>query len=163
MEKPITVSARKTDPLAFGVQKYDNDEEWNIPGGLAPNGVSATHYLRRTQPDITKLTTLAAFLVENCPKYVAGNMPAMQRKHRVTCYNGKTEADMMRSDGRKNANGYIRCYGLENVPSKITDWKFDIIQPGQSDTEYWNKQSENIISAGTVRIEIGENIFQVQS
>lgn len=163
MGKTITVAARKTDQLSFGVQKYDNDEVWNIPGGLAPNGVSATRYLRRTIPDVTRLTPLAAFLVENCPKSVAGNMPATQRKHRVTCYNGKTESDMIRSEGRKNAEGYIRCYDLEKVPSKITDWKFDIIQPGQSDTEYWNRQAENIISAGTVRIEIGKNIFQVQS
>lgn len=162
MNKTIIVAARKTDPIAFGVQKYDNKENWNRVDGIAPNGVNATRYLRRTTPDVTRLTPLAAFLVESCPKSVAGNMPAMRSEHRVTCYNGKTEADMMRSSGRKNAEGYIRCYDLENVPSKIMDWKFDIIEPGQSDTDYWNRQGANIISSGAVRIEIGDNIFEVQ-
>lgn len=162
MSKTIIVAARKTDPLAFGVQKYDNDAEWNTIDGVAPNGVNATRYLRRTAADVTRLTPLAAFLFENCPKSVAGNMPAMRSEHRVACYNGKTEADMMRSENRENAEGYIRCYDLENVPSKISDWKFNIIEPDQSDTDYWNKQAANIISSGAIRIEIGSNIFEVQ-
>lgn len=163
MNKTIIVAASKTDTLAFGVQKYDNDDEWNVVNWVAPNVVNATRHLRRTTPDVTQLTPLAAFLIENCHKSVAGNMTAMQPEHRVTCYNGKTEADMMRSEGKKNAEGYIRCYDLENVPSKIMDWKFDIIAPGQSDTDYWNRQAANIISAGAVRIEIGSHIFEVQS
>lgn len=161
--KQITVAARRIDPLAFGVQKYDNNEEWNTTGGIAPNGVNATRYLRRTIPDISQLSPLAAFLVNHCPQCVAGNMPAMRSEHRVTCYNGRTEADMMRLERRKNAEGYIRCYDLENEPAKINDWRFDIIRPGQSDTEYWDTQAENIVSAGTVRVEIGNNIFEVKS
>lgn len=163
MNKTITVAARKTDRLAFGVQKYSNDAAWNTIGGIAPNGVSATRYLRKTTPALTELTELARFLVQNCPKSVAGNMPAPRREHRVTCYNGKTEADMMRSEGRKNAEGYIRCYDLENVPLKIMDWKFDIIAPDQSDTDYWNEQAEKIIAAGSIRVEIGINIFEIKS
>lgn len=40
--KTITVASTKRDTEVFGVQKYDNDEFWNVPGGMAPNGVCAT-------------------------------------------------------------------------------------------------------------------------
>lgn len=49
--KTITVACRKSDPAAFGVQKYSNAADWNTAGGVVPNGVSATRYLRRTSPN----------------------------------------------------------------------------------------------------------------
>lgn len=180
----ITVAARKPDPAAFGVQKYDNADTWNVPGGVAPNGVSATRYLRRTAPDVTQLTPLAAFLVAHCRRCVAGNFPAFNGAERVRCYNGKTEADTIREtaatpdgEGRYHVNGawfrdpqkaaqlvenLIRCYALEREPARIDDWRFGIIEPDQSDEDFWNAQAARMIAAGVVRVQIGTEQFSVE-
>lgn len=88
----IIVAARKSDPSAYAVQKYSNEAAWNVVGGSAPNGVSATRYLRSTSPDVAHLTPLAEFLARNCPRCVAGNFPAFHIAEKVRCYNGKSVA-----------------------------------------------------------------------
>jgi len=139
--KTITVAASKNDPRAYSVSKYSN-----APG---------VKYLRKIIPERAELTELAQFLYDYCPQVVAGYYPAFDHASRVVCYNGKTEADMMRLEKRKNIEGYISCYDLENMPSKIADWKFDVIRRNQSDTAYWNLQAEKMRGSGVVRITIG--------
>lgn len=146
--KTITVAASKNDTRAYSVRKFSNSPE--------------VKYLRKISPDRNELTELAAFLFDNCPPVVAGYYPAFDHANRVVCYNGKTEADMMRLEKRKNAEGYIRCYDLENVPSKIDDWKFDVIRHDQSDTGYWNLQAAKMLGAGVVRITIGSSEWVTQ-
>lgn len=179
----ITVAATKSDPHAFGVQKYDNRADWNRPGGIAPNGVRATRYLRKTAPAISALSPLAAFLVAHCPPVVAGRMPHFHSNERVRVYNGKTEAEMYRlaactpdKYGRhwvggtwfrdsaralEVAENFIHVYALEDKLSRIDDWLFDVIQPGQSDSEYWNRQAENMIRAGSTRVKIDTAEFLI--
>jgi hypothetical protein len=178
--KRITVVCRKRDPRMFTVQKYSNNEEWNVIGGTAPNGVHATRYLRKTSPDISKLNPLAQFLFENCPTYVGGFYHAFELSDRVQVFNGKTEADMLRDDAsrgicksapwiktvaeaQKSAEGFIHCYELENVPAKIDDWLFDIIEPEQSDEEYWNNQADQMIRAGAVSVTVNKQSFKINA
>lgn len=54
------------------------------------------------------------------------------------------------------ADGLIHCYELESRPCKINDWLFSIINPEQTDEEYWNQEAERIIAAGGKKIKIGE-------
>jgi len=177
--KQITVTCRKSDPKVFTAQKYDNDAAWNIVGGTAPSGVHATRYLRHTSPDLEKLTPLARFLFENCPKTVAGNYPSFELSNRVRCFNGKTQADMLREDAergicksapwvktideaRKMAENFIYCYNLENSPCKIDDWYFDIIQPDETDAEYWNREAGRMVLAGATTITVNSKSFHVK-
>lgn len=141
--KTITVAASKNDTRAYPVRKFSNSTE--------------VKYLRKISPNRDKLSELAQFLFDSCPPVVAGYYPAFDHSSRVICYNGKTEADMMRLENRKNAEGFIKCYDLENAPCKIQDWKFDLIRNGQNDTDYWNLQASRMISAGVSRITIGSN------
>ena len=184
MNTKVVVAARKNDQAAYGVQKYSNEAEWNQPGGSAPTGVSATRYLRKTSPDITKLSPLAAFLVTNCPRCVAGNFPAFNSEQRVRCYNGKSESDVIRGNavkrdafGRYTVNGrrfsnqqaaieaaasLIAAYGLGDEKARIDDWHFEIIGPRQTDDEYWNQEARRMLSAGVTRVVIGEAEFTVE-
>lgn len=157
----IIVCARKADEKSYPVQKYDNNESWNRQDAFAPSGVIATRYLRRTNPDVDKLDILAKWLVENVPSTVEGNMPAHFLEHRVRCYNGKTEADMIRKSGKPNAENIIQAYDLEKKWSYISDWLFPIIGPDEIDIDYWNRTAKEMIDAGTIKIQIGDNIFEV--
>ncbi|MBC8400075.1 MAG: hypothetical protein H8E14_01155 [Candidatus Marinimicrobia bacterium] len=175
--RTISVPAHKRDPNVFGVQKYSNNAPWNVPGGCAPNGVSATRYLRHTSPDDTQLSPLARFLFENCPPCVAGKMPAHKYTDRVRILNGKTQADMERlnykkylcpsyncttdADAKIMAERYIHAYALENELCQINDWLFAIIEPNQTDEEYWNQEAKRMLAADAVRIETNNKIFEV--
>lgn len=141
--KTITVAASKNDQRAYPVRKFSNSPE--------------VIFLRKICPSRDELSELAAFLFDNCPPVVAGYYPAFDHSSRVVCYNGKSEADMMRLEKRKNAENYIRCYELENVPCKIDDWKFDVIRHDQCDTGYWNLQAAKMLGAGVVRVTIANN------
>ena len=126
MTHTITVSCLKSDQRSFGAQKYDNAEDWNVSGGRAPNGVSATRYLRQTNPDAYQLTPLAAWLVANLPAYVAGK--------------------------QKRRTGNLRCEGRETTV--IESWLFPQIAPSESDTEYWNRVARELLAAGVARVSI---------
>lgn len=160
MTNEIIVCARKADEKSYPVQKYDNKESWNQQDGFAPTGVSATRYLRKTNPDNKKLDKLAKWLVENVPKIVAGNMPANLSENRVQCYNGKSEADMVRESENPNADNIIKAYDLENKPAYISDWLFPIIQPNETDIDYWNRASNEMVNAGSIKVQIGDQIFE---
>lgn len=147
MKKQITVACRKRDIKCFTVQKYSNDESWNVEGGTAPSGVHATRYLRRTSPDLDKLTPLARFLFENCPKCVFGNYPAFELLDRVQVFNGKSEGDVL--------------YDLDNKPAKINDWHFDIIEPDQTDVDYWNMTAGRILAVGATVVQVGGQKWEV--
>lgn len=145
--KTITVAASKNDPRAFSVRKFSKSPDLK--------------YLRKITPDVAKLNELAKFLFDNCPPVVAGYYPAFNHADRVVCYNGRSEADQMRAEGKRNAENIIKCYNLENEPCKIQDWKFDVIRHDQSDTEYWNLQASKMRGAGVVRVMIGSAEFNV--
>jgi hypothetical protein len=159
MKNHTTVAASRIDPASFLVRKFSNcDYEFNC--------------LRRTNPELEQLSPFALFLIEHTPQCVAGNYPAFHRENRVRCYNGKTEADMLRADptkqriasnGKTIAENIIKRYDLEKTPCVISDWRFSVIQPGQSDTEYWNREADLIGRRGVVRVEIGNSVFEVQS
>ena len=169
---PITVSCLKSDPLALGVQKYDNAEPWNVAGGGAPNGVSATRYLRRTSPDASALSPLAGWLVENLSGCVAG-----RTKHRtgnLRCEGRETEFRALvrefspggwrHSSGlwgkhrtpEQRAKSFEAMYGEEfmNSPTVIESWLFPQILPRESDTDYWNRVAHEIAAAGTARVSV---------
>ena len=132
----VIVPARKIDPRAFGVQKYSNRAAWNVPGGFAPNGVSATRYLRETKPELSALTPLARWLYEHAPRCVAGKMPSFNRDERVLCSN---------KDG------------------VTIDWLFDIIEPNETDEAYWNNEAKRMLAAGVTRIAIGDAEWTLHS
>lgn len=152
--KTIAVSCLKTDPAAFGVQKYDNAAEWNVDGGSAPNGVSATRYMRRTAPDFAQLTPLAAWLAGHLPECVAGTMKRMAGNLRVE--GALTECDALRRTmGDERAAKYIRAYAIaEDQPTVIEAWLFPQIMPNEDDAAYWNRVAAQIVAAGARRVSI---------
>lgn len=145
----LIVSSRKRDPKTQGVQKYDNSASWNVVGGMAPNGVCATRWQRRLEPDLAQLSPLAAFLATAGDGInVSGRMPHPRRECNVQCYNGKTNSDYV--DAKTSA-----MWGFfAKRPVKV-DWLFDIIEPHETDEEYLNRQAERILAAGTVRVLFG--------
>lgn len=177
--RTIVVSARKRDPKVVEIQKYDNRDSWNISGGLAPNGVCATRYLRHTTPRVSLLCPLAAWLVTYCPGYLAGKMPHTQFNCRVSVYNGRSKAEQILYEAKtslavgathfadsgaaiKAAESLLAAYsGHLDSPHKINDWLFDIIEPIQTDERYWNLQASKMIAAGAVRVSIGEHFFDL--
>ncbi|MFA5100063.1 MAG: hypothetical protein WC547_04170 [Candidatus Omnitrophota bacterium] len=184
--KTIIVATGKNAPNGYGVQKYDNDEPWNTLNGSAPNGVNATRWLRKTTPDVAKLSPLAAWLVEHVPRCVSGRMPAFNHNDRVRVYNGKTEGDMLRQEARekcyvngmifrdtptstepavdralKYAERVIECFDLDSRPAHIEDWLFDRIGFEESDEDYWNRTAAAMLAVGATMIEIGENKINV--
>jgi len=178
--KTIIVSTGKNAPNGYGVQKYDNDEPWNILNGSAPNGVNAMRWLRKTTPDPTKLSPLASWLVDNVPEYCGGKMPHFDHSKRVRCYNGKTEAETMRDGASrgicisigysgsperalKYAENFIKCYELEGELTRIDDWLFDQIFFDETDEEYWNRQADKMLVAGVKTVEIGDKKFDAPS
>lgn len=161
--KTITVASRKRDPKAVGVQKYTNSDAWNVPGGTAPTGVSATRYLRQTSPDVTKLSPLASWLFQHCPPCVAGKMPSPNHENRIRCYNGLTVAEeMRRSTPDKTTEPMIAAYDLENQQSRLDDWLFEVIEPDQTDEDYWNAEASRMLAMGTIRVEIGPNYYEME-
>lgn len=175
----VSVACTKNDPAGFWVQKYDNRAGWNFPGGIAPNGVSATRYLRKTSPALEYLSPLAAWLFKHAPACVAGNLPRFDVTARVRCYSALTEAEELRKRARTPdcygrhyvgamwyldpveamaaAERVIRCYAEQEMdqPARIDDWKFPIIGINQSDDDYWNGVAEQMIRAGVARVRIG--------
>lgn len=149
----ITVSCLRSDPAGFGIPKYDNRENWNTPGGRAPNGVSATRWLRRTAPDAALLSPLAAWLVANLPLCVAGTMPTRSGNLRIE--GRETEADAVRRRYGSLAANIIRCYAIpEDRPTIIDSWLFPQIATNEDDTAYWNRVAAEIIAAGGGRLSV---------
>lgn len=137
-KRSITVAARSSDPRMFRAQRYGK-----------------VFYLRKTTPEPELLVPLAAFLMEHIDNCVAGEMnPASQRV--VLLYSGKTEAQLLRErkPGSHTENIIASC-GLDRKLAKIGEWQFQVIEPGQSDEEYWNTQADRILSAGISCIVIG--------
>ena len=148
--RSITVASRKHDPRTHHIQKYDNGEPWNAPGGITPTGVSATRYLRTTVPDRARLSPLAAWLATHVPGYVAGRLSHPQPTAQVLCTNGKTRAEMLPSDATRRAYRDLDGDALHQI-----DWLFSIIEPEQTDHAYWNTEAEKMLMAGIVEITVG--------
>lgn len=162
--KTVIVSAHRIDKKSELLPKYDNDAAWNNPNDFAPNGVAAYKCIRRTMPDFVKLSPLAQFLVSNL-KNVYGKMPNIDLAQRVHCYNGKTEAQMLRAEKKYNeetTEKMIKSYDLENILCKTDGWLFDIINENQSDEDYWNNQADKIVNTGAILIKIGTAEFKIK-
>ena len=140
--RSITVAARYGDPRMFRAQKY-----------------SEVVYLRKTTPAPQLLTSLAAFLVEHVDGCVVKEMGSLAGR-RMLLYSGKTEAEILREriPGRATEN-IISHNGLDQIPAKIGEWQFSVIEPDQSDAEYWNTQANRMLAAGVSRIVIGQAVF----
>jgi hypothetical protein len=174
----ITVTCRKRDAAVRVVPKYDNLSDFDVTpeNPCLPNGVYGYRHLRRTSPQIDALSPLAAWLVER----FEGSCQAGTQKQRygryLRCYNGKTEADMMRDAARRGTSGgstwigpdavrlateraenFIRCYDLETKPAQIDQWLFPIIEAEESDEQYWNRVADEIRAAGVVRVVCVDN------
>lgn len=156
--RTISVPAHTYDRKHYGVPKYDNNEEWNRPGRPAPNGVSAYRWLRDTTPNVAQLSPLAAWLVANVPPTVAGTMPHPQKQYRVRCYNGKTIAEQ-----NNWSDAQIRTWAPHGDKlAMIDDYLFPIIQPKQSDSDYWNAVAQSMIEQGIIRVVIGASEWSAQ-
>ena len=119
---------------------------------MAPNGVSAYRWLRKTTPDSTKLIPLAAWLVEHVPSCVAGKMPHPQLQYRVRCFNGKTVAEQNNWTEQQK-----QVWAPEgDKPARIDDYLFPIIEPKQTDEEYWNMVAAQMLEFGINCIVIGD-------
>lgn len=169
----ITVTCRKLDPAVKIVPKYDNLDDFSVTpeSPLLPNGVYGYRHLRRTSPQKEALSPLAAWLVEQFDGTCqAGTQKTMYGRY-LRCYNGKTEADLMREEARKGrcngswwigpdafrlaserAENVIHCYDLEKTPAQIDQWLFPIIEVNESDEQYWNRAADEIRAAGITRV-----------
>ena len=147
---------------------------------MAPNGVSATRWLRKLAPDQSQLSPLAAWLVavsdiSERGICVAGRLPHPRRECRVVCFNGRTEAEQIMHEARtrlvvncrryntekdavRAAEDLINVYGSSlDRPQRIDDWLFDVIQPEESDESFLNRQADRILGTGVTRIEFYNN------
>ena len=43
----------------------------------------------------------------------------------------------------------------------IDSWLFDIIELNETDEHYWNRQAEEMIEIGTVRVSVGNAAYEV--
>jgi len=167
----ITVACRKRDAAVKIVPKYDNLADYNVTleNPLLPNGVYGYRHLRRTTPQISVLPPLAAWLVEQfnggC---VAGTQTTLRGRYLV-CYNGQTEADVLRDTWRRRVRvgdpqagtaeqleGTIHCYDLNSRAARI-EWLFPIIEPNESDETYWMRVADEIRDAKITRIVYVDN------
>lgn len=155
----MEIRAVKNKKRAIQTFKYHTKN--GDPNMCPANGVAATFWAYELNPDLEKLIPLARFLFENLKgQYVGGGLshPAVPK---TVCYNGKTEADMVRKQNRSDAEHIIRAYDLENVEAKIDDWRFRYIYHDESDEDYLNAVARDILLAGSVKVKIKNKIFEV--
>lgn len=155
--KTVTVACTQRDPKVFLVKKYWNE---NLHA-VTDSGVYNARSLRKTSPDVKKLTPLAEFLFMNSPTCVAGkNKPDI--KNRVTVISKLTEAETLRKERKFSpeiTENMIRAYDLSKVRTQIDAWLFDIIEPDQTDEHFWNKAAINILKLDPRKIKISGKIF----
>ena len=166
MTRNIVVAARKNDPRAYGVQKYGNDEDWNVRDGVAPSGVSTTRYLRSTNPNLSELSSIAAWLVEHVPEKVYGFWKSKEKGGGVRCIGRKTEADFLKETSGKgewsmnHTKNMIEAYGLENKLQEC-EFLFPIIEKIESDDNYWNRVGNQMLAIGLSKVIIGNDEFVI--
>ncbi|EDM9771422.1 hypothetical protein CXO80_18185 [Salmonella enterica subsp. enterica serovar Corvallis] len=148
----ITVASCRHDPKSWDYKIFNN----------APD----TRPVRTTQPDINKLTTLAAWLVATLPDgaHIHGTEITSQR---IFCYSGLTEKERLlkeaKTQRRRNyVEKIIRCYGESLDRPERIDWLFPVIQPNETDEQYWNRAAQEIKNAGAVKIAIQKSGYSTQ-
>jgi hypothetical protein len=169
----ITVTCRKRDAGVRIVPKYDNLSDFDVTpeNPNLPNGVYGYRHLRRTSPQVEALSPLAAWLaLQFDGTCQAGTQKLMYGRY-LRCFNGKTEADLLREEAKKGscngswwngpdavrlaterAENVIHCYDLENKLAQIDQWLFPIIEPEESDEQYWNRVADEIRASGITRV-----------
>jgi hypothetical protein len=137
--RSITVAARPSDPKMFRAQKGNK-----------------VIYLRSTAPEPKGLTPLAAFLVENVDSCVVCELNG-QPARRVLLYSGRTEAEILRErkPGR-HTETIISSHGLDRELAQMGEWQFLVMEPQQSDAEYWNAEADRLLLTGARSIVIGQ-------
>lgn len=169
----ITVTCRKRDSKVKIVPKYDNLSDFHVTpeNPCLPNGVYGYRHLRQTSPAIDALCPLAAWLYEQFDGTCQAGMQKTAYGKWLRCYNGKTQADMIREEAQRGTCGgttwigpgavrcateraehFIEAYDLENQPAVVDQWLFPIIEPEEADHEYWNRVVDEIKAAGITRI-----------
>jgi len=138
----ISVAAKSTDPKAHKVRKFYNSSE--------------TIYVRPTTPDVSLLTELAAWLVTHIKWNVFGRETTA---YRVLCYSGITEKERLlktaTTEARRAAvEKLINCYGDTLDSVERIDYLFPVIEPGETDEQYWNRAAKEMITAGVRRIRL---------
>lgn len=104
---------------------------------------------------------LARFLAEHAPSFCASGRPHDDISQRIRCFNGLTEADMMRCSALPHADAAIRAYGMESRPAMIDDFKIPQAEAGDDGVSYWTRAAEMIRSGGTEMVQIGDARFFV--
>jgi len=169
----ITVTCRKRDIAMSQYPKYENLSDYNVTteNPVLPNGVYGYRHLRRTNPQETELSPLAQWIVKMFDGCVFAGINKQMYGKFLMVYNGKTEADLMREEAKKGSCGgttwfgpnavenamkraenFIKCYDLETKPAYIDQYLFPIIEPNESDDQYWNRVANELIKLGSTKL-----------
>lgn len=168
----ITVSCRKRDLKGENVPKFETFcQQDSSDMEYLPNGMYNRRFIRDTSPDLNNLSLLARWLYENMDGSFHGSIHGPQNMT-TTCHYSKTQADMCREEAlkgrcngqtfvgssgiekaKKLAEGLIKCYGMESKPYNIK-YQLPIIEPNESDNEYWENVASEIKSLGVNKVSI---------
>lgn len=143
----IFVSSRKYDPKSI----------------LRPSeNATRQSYYRITDPEISELSVVAQWLVSQVKNVLRGGYTPLER--RVYIFNGLTEAEnrleqAVGDDAKERAKGLSLAHD-EHKKEQKCEYSFSIIEPHQTDAQYWNSEVTKIaeMSTGefrTVKIRIG--------
>ncbi len=169
----ITVTCRKRDPHCFVIPKYSHfgpgrkkcDHLEIIP---LDEGVYNRRHLRKTDPKKDILSPIARFLVDNLDgtEHVSIH-GANSVEKRIVVYSGYKEADLLRKkaaegklesfneDPKEKAEKIIAGMGLDECPIVIQNYVLPVIEPNETDEQYWERVAEELIVGNkAVRIEI---------
>lgn len=138
-------------------QNGHKDQKWFSPFSSPAWAKKEIKYpvVKLDRPD--GLTGLAAFLAENL---------AATHNHRsaiVTCYSAEgTERALIRERYKAKpeyAENVIKCYGVsESERAIINDWKFGLLRHGQTASDFWNEQSDQMVAAGVEIVKIRRSV-----
>mgnify|MGYP001557826886 CR=1 FL=1 len=150
----IIVDSRKRDPKSEMVVKHEN-----------PNGNPINYKpIRRINPDMSRLSPLARFIVENEDGSYIGGFLHRKNDVRVEGLIGSRHALNVRVHGQKYADDIKEMYNITPQDRAFNPgWLFDVFEPSNDETEYFNRAAEKIQkTAGSGgRIIIHGNIFEV--
>ncbi|MCK7579285.1 MAG: hypothetical protein MZV65_28515 [Chromatiales bacterium] len=146
--KTHTVSCRSYHPAARPWQQYVGAIAWESITDVSCDPADLTD-------------PLARFLAENAPAFCASGRPHSDHTQRIRCFNGLTEADMMRRERPSDAESYIRAYDMESRASLIDDFRLPQAEAGDDGLSYWARAAEQIRAAGTEMVQIGDAVFFV--
>lgn len=138
----IIVDSRRRDPRTEMVVKHEGPK--GDPISYKP--------IRRVEPDISRLTPLARFIVENEQGTYIGGFLHRKNDVRVEAAPGS------------HPNAGDQLWGIPaDARNFIAGWLFDVFEPNDDETEYFNIAAAKIQNtAGPMgRVIINGNIFDI--